>query len=90
MSLNKEPKEEDFFQSRKGRKLGVKSLLKFPTVSLFENEAMASDGRKMPRLPAGQTQYNAQSQGGSIISIKDVYLVQYAIRFLSGLNGKLF
>lgn len=44
----------------------------------------------MPRLPAGQTQYNAPIKRGSIISIRDVCPVQYAIRPLSGLNGKLF
>lgn len=44
----------------------------------------------MPRLPAGQTQYNAPIKGGSIISITDVCPVHYAIRLLSGLNSKLF
>lgn len=34
----KSPKRK-YFQSKKGLKQGVKSLLKFPTVSLFENEA---------------------------------------------------
>lgn len=36
----KSPKRE-YFQSRKELKQGVKSLLKFPTVSLFENEVQS-------------------------------------------------
>lgn len=72
--------EREYFQSRKGRKQGVKLLPKFPTVSLLRLRKK----EKMPRLPAGQTQYNAPIKGVALSLLE--MCAQYNMPFISYLG----